>query len=158
MAMEKFRHQPLPQPQRDFDQEHIRQLMRVLEIYFTQLDSLTPNQAESYRADNFFGGFFVGGVSPSVTATGTTQVTAVELISAVNNVSTVAAGETGVLLPVAVPGVRVLVRNSDATTTLNIYPASGAQINALAANTALTLAAGETIELFAISATQWYSF
>lgn len=56
MAMEKFRHQPLPQPQRDFDQQHIRQLMRVLEIYFNQLDSLTPNQAESYRAGAFYGG------------------------------------------------------------------------------------------------------
>jgi hypothetical protein len=32
----------------------------MLGIYFAQLDSLTPNQAQSYRADNFFGGIFTG--------------------------------------------------------------------------------------------------
>jgi hypothetical protein len=35
-------------------------VLRVLEIYFDQLDSLTPNQANSYRADNFYGGLFSG--------------------------------------------------------------------------------------------------
>jgi hypothetical protein len=38
------------------------QLIRVLGIYFSQLDSLTPNQAQSYRADEFFGGVFRGNV------------------------------------------------------------------------------------------------
>ena len=42
------------------------QLIRMLGIYFAQLDSLTPNQAQSYRADNFFGGNFTG---DSVSAT-----------------------------------------------------------------------------------------
>jgi hypothetical protein len=38
----------------------VRQLIRVLEIYFNQLDSITPNQAQSYRADNFYGGTLDG--------------------------------------------------------------------------------------------------
>lgn len=33
----------------------MRQFMRVLEIYFSQLDSNTPNFAESYTADYFYG-------------------------------------------------------------------------------------------------------
>ena len=36
------------------------QFIRMLGIYFAQLDSLTPNQAQSYTADNFFGGIFSG--------------------------------------------------------------------------------------------------
>jgi hypothetical protein len=34
----------------------VRQLIRVLETYFSQLDSKTPNFAESYTADRFIGG------------------------------------------------------------------------------------------------------
>ena len=60
MALEKFRAAPLPNPPDQYSQEHIRQLIRVLEIYFNQLDSKTPNYAQSYRADNFYGGLFSG--------------------------------------------------------------------------------------------------
>jgi hypothetical protein len=37
-------------------------IIRALRLYFNQLDSLTPNQAQSYRADNFYGGDFDGTV------------------------------------------------------------------------------------------------
>lgn len=60
MAMEKFRFSNLPIPPADYSPEHLRQAFRVLELYFDQLDSLTPNQAQSYRADNFYGGTFSG--------------------------------------------------------------------------------------------------
>ena len=60
MALEKFRAPPLPQPGRAYDMQYLMQLIRVLGLYFSQLDSLTPNQAESYRADNFYGGLFSG--------------------------------------------------------------------------------------------------
>jgi hypothetical protein len=36
------------------------QFIRMLGIYFAQLDSLTPNQAQSYRADQFIGGQYRG--------------------------------------------------------------------------------------------------
>ena len=61
MALEKFRASPLPIPPSEYSPEHFRQLIRVIELYFSQLDSLTPNQAESYRANNFYGGNFTGG-------------------------------------------------------------------------------------------------
>lgn len=60
MALERFRAPPLPSPPREYDPTYIRQLIRGLELYFSQLDSLTPNQAQSYRADNFYGGAFFG--------------------------------------------------------------------------------------------------
>jgi hypothetical protein len=56
MALTRFRAAPLPQPPAEYDPQHIRQFIRVLESYFSQLDSKTPNFAESYTADDFFGG------------------------------------------------------------------------------------------------------
>ena len=60
MALEKFKAAPLPNPPAQYDPQYVRQLIRVIEIYFSQLDSFTPNQAASYRADNFYGGNFTG--------------------------------------------------------------------------------------------------
>lgn len=60
MALERFKAAPLPNPPAQYDPQYLRQLIRVLEIYFNQLDSLSPNQAQSYRAGNFYGGTFTG--------------------------------------------------------------------------------------------------
>ena len=60
MALEKFRAPPLPLPGPKYDQGQANQLIRALQLYFTQLDSFTPQQAESYRADYFYGGEFIG--------------------------------------------------------------------------------------------------
>lgn len=60
MALEKFKATPLPVPTPDYSQQYMTQLIRVLGLYFSQLDSLTPNQAQSYRADDFWGGTFHG--------------------------------------------------------------------------------------------------
>ena len=54
MALEKFRAAPLPNPGKDYDPQYIRQLVRVLENYFSQLDSVTANYAQSYRANYFY--------------------------------------------------------------------------------------------------------
>lgn len=62
MAMEKFKAAPIPAPTLEYEPQHFRQVIRVLETYFSQLDSKTPMQNDSYRADNFFGGVFNGDV------------------------------------------------------------------------------------------------
>ena len=80
MALEKFKAAPLPNPPAQYDPQYVRQLIRVLEIYFNQLDSFTPNQAQSYRADNFYGGNFTG---TNITAT---NVTATNLDAIVGHV------------------------------------------------------------------------
>ncbi|CAB4190131.1 hypothetical protein UFOVP1288_39 [uncultured Caudovirales phage] len=56
MALEKFRLSPLPGPPVQYDARYFRQVIRTLELYFSQLDSNTPNYAQTYRADKFYGG------------------------------------------------------------------------------------------------------
>jgi hypothetical protein len=60
MALTKFQAAPLPNPPAQYDPQYVRQLIRVIELYFNQLDSITPNQAQSYRAANFYGGTLDG--------------------------------------------------------------------------------------------------
>jgi hypothetical protein len=56
MALEKFKAPQLINPPQTYSRDHFLQQNRLLEIYFGRLDSLTPNQAQSYRADVFYGG------------------------------------------------------------------------------------------------------
>lgn len=55
MALDKFKAAPIPNPPSDYDAQYLRQVIRVLETYFSQLDSRTPNNAQSYTADFFYG-------------------------------------------------------------------------------------------------------
>ena len=56
MALKKFRAPSLPNPPHEYDVTYVRQLVRTIELYFSQLDSQTPNQAQSYTAEYFYGG------------------------------------------------------------------------------------------------------
>ena len=49
MAMVFFRASPLPRPLREYSEEQMFQMIRVIELYFGQLDSQTPLQAEFFR-------------------------------------------------------------------------------------------------------------
>lgn len=69
-------------------------------------------------------------------------------------ITTAAASPSGATLPTAVAGRRVVVANRGAN-SVNLYPASGAAIGALAANAPMALAVGQSVELFARSAVQW---
>lgn len=60
MALELFKFSPLPNPPDTYDAVFFRQFLRTLELYFSKLDALTPNHAQSYRAEEFFGGGFYG--------------------------------------------------------------------------------------------------
>lgn len=53
MAMEQFRAPALPLAPVQYDRQYQDQVLAALRQYFNQLDSLTPNQAYSYRADKF---------------------------------------------------------------------------------------------------------
>lgn len=55
MALDRFKAAPLPNAPSEYDAQYIRQLIRVIETYFSQLDSNTPNYAQSYTADTFNG-------------------------------------------------------------------------------------------------------
>lgn len=102
-----------------------------------------------------FGGFVAYGVSSAVSAAGSTQATATALTRPINNITTVPAS-SGVILPAATPGMRVMVRNATVT-TVRVYPNSGAQINTLGTNIQLSLETLANIEFVAFTATQWYT-
>ena len=55
MALDLFNAPPLPNAPKEYDAQYIRQVLRVIEIYFAQLDSRTPNNAQKYTADTFNG-------------------------------------------------------------------------------------------------------
>lgn len=76
MALDRFRAPPLPNPPTDWDPQYMRQVIRTLELYFSQLDSRAPNNAEKYTADWFVGGDFTGAnVSADDVQTGTLEFT-----------------------------------------------------------------------------------
>ena len=75
----------------------------------------------------------------AVSAAGTTQGTATAL-TVDYNVITTAAASSGVVLPTATAGRRIVIVNKGAN-TLSIYPATGGTIDALSANAAIQIAA-----------------
>lgn len=62
----------------------------------------------------------------------------------------------GVILPEPVAG-RILMLKNNAAAVLKVYPASGGQINAVGADTAMSLAANVSAVFMASSATQWWT-
>jgi hypothetical protein len=78
------------------------------------------------------------------------------LTADLNIVATTAANPSGVTLPAATTGRRIIVINKG-TNPINIYPASGGTIDALAANASINLAVNGVMEFNASSTTQWYS-
>jgi len=91
----------------------------------------------------------------AVAAAGSTQSNAAALSEGLNVVSA-ADGTKGVVLPTAVAGMVVIVKNT-AGAALKIYPATGGTVNALSANAAYSITNLTSTLLVASSATQWYS-
>lgn len=55
MALDRFKAAPIPNPPAEYDAQYLRQVIRVLETYFSQLDSRAGNNAQTYTADFFYG-------------------------------------------------------------------------------------------------------
>lgn len=94
----------------------------------------------------------------AVAAAGSVIGDAAALAEGINIVS--AADDTkGVGLPVAKPGMVVIIKSTVSNKILKVWPAAaGTTINALTVSTALSLASGATpVLLFASSTTQWYT-
>jgi hypothetical protein len=94
----------------------------------------------------------------ALTATaGGGQTNALALSAAINRVTTVATAADSVKLPVAVPGAVITVINAAGTNSMNVFPATGEVINALAANAAFAIAAGKTATFSCAGTKQWHS-
>ncbi len=92
----------------------------------------------------------------AVTAAGSTAADAAQLSQGLNIV-TGADGTKGVILPVAVPGMQVIVKGVTAG-VLKVYPKTSSTINALSASAAISFASGAIPAIFvASSTTQWYT-
>jgi hypothetical protein len=103
-----------------------------------------------------YAGFVAYGVSSALNSgAGTTQGTALALTRPINDVTTVAAS-TGVILPAATAGMRIIIRNGGGN-SLNVYPASGGQINTLGINVPFPHTVLTVLEFVAFSTTQWYT-
>ena len=120
----------------------------------TTTGALVVTGGAGISGDVYTGGQQIQSIATGLTAAGTTQGTALLLAKQINNVTVVAAS-SGVRLPVAVAGMRIIVRNSSVT-NLNVYPNTGAQIQTLGANVAMVLVAATMLEYVAVSTTQWH--
>lgn len=85
------------------------------------------------------------------------QGSATALIKGINRVTTVATAADSVLLPAATAGEWVVVINAAAANAMNVYPTSGDAINALSANTALSVVANKAIIFFCAVTGTWNS-
>lgn len=93
-------------------------------------------------------------IGRALTAAGTLQTDALALVNAVNEVTTTALN-TGVRLPKLYPGTEIMVFNRGAN-GLNVWPNTGASIDAGAANAAAVVATVTNARFICVSATQWY--
>jgi len=78
------------------------------------------------------------------------------LTSDYNVITTAASNPSGVTLPTATTGRRIVIVNKGAN-SVNVYPATGAAIDALAANASIALPVSGVMIFNASSTTQWYS-
>jgi hypothetical protein len=108
------------------------------------IQAANDTQAWNIQVPVLVSDLFRKGASTGLTATGGSQNAALGLVQNFNEVTTVAAG-TGVRLPsgatASVNGLEVTVWNAGAN-TLNVYPPTSAQIDALGLNNPDTIAAG----------------
>jgi hypothetical protein len=93
--------------------------------------------------------------SATVAAAGSTQANAAAVSDGFTLVSA-ADGTKGVLLPPAVAGRTVILKNN-ANAVLKVWPSSGDAVNAIAADSNYVLAAYTSSLLVAYDATTWYS-
>jgi hypothetical protein len=85
------------------------------------------------------------------------QASAVALTTCINRITTVGTAADSVKLPAAVAGLSIYVANAAAANSLNVFPATGDAINALAANAAFAIAANKTATFVCANAGQWHA-
>ena len=91
------------------------------------------------------------------------QPGATPLLGAYNRVVTVVSSGDSVLLPASMSGLDVVVINAHATNAINVFPqttdnaGAGGKINALAANSAFSVAATKTCTFYCCTAGQWHT-
>ena len=83
------------------------------------------------------------------------QAAALQLSASINRITTVATAADSVKLPASTPGMHCYVINAAAANSMNVFPATGDKINALAANAAFAVAANKTAHFICATAGTW---
>jgi hypothetical protein len=91
-----------------------------------------------------------------LTATGTTQTTALSLTSTLNGITTTSSGSGVILSAAATLGDAQKIYNGGAN-PLKVYPPAGASINGLPTNAPFLLSTRTAAECCCLSATQWFA-
>lgn len=120
------------------------------------IDGTTPGNVTNSKAVIYSAAGIVAGSSAAPAAAGTVQGNATALTKMYNAV-TGADGTTGVVLQTSAADVPCFVINTNASSALKIYPATGAQINALGANAAFSLGPDRAAWFVGRSSTLWYT-
>ena len=105
----------------------------------------------------FIGGFPTQSYQNTITAhSGGGQPSGTPITAVINRVTVVAVANDSVTLPVAAGGIQIQITNA-ASNSLNIFPASGDQINTLGVNAAFALVGGKSVSIFATVTGQWHT-
>ncbi len=149
MALKRFKASPLPNPPLDWDPLYMRQLIRTLETFHSQLDSQTPNFAEEYEAVRFIGGVIYQRPT-TVTASGALPVTASIVLADAS------AGAVTIALPTAASSAgRILtVKKVDASGNAVTLDADASET--IDGATTLALAAQYDTARIVCDGTQWW--
>lgn len=83
------------------------------------------------------------------------QANGVLITANVVNVTTVATAADSLRLPPAISGVDIVVHNSAALNSMNVFPATGETINGGAANAALAIGAGKSTTFTCLTNGAW---
>jgi hypothetical protein len=117
----------------------------------------TANISGNLNAANVIvSGYNIRSVATGIVAAGSTQGTATPLTKEINVVSTSASSATGVILPTAVAGMEITIINTSANLVF-VYPGTSSFIDTQLVNVPNTLPAGNTLQVVAVSGTQWYT-
>jgi hypothetical protein len=84
------------------------------------------------------------------------QGSATAISTVMSRFTTVATAGDSSVLPASKPGMTLTVINAGAA-SMNVFPATGEQINALGANGAFAVAAGKTCQFYCTVAGQWHT-
>lgn len=145
--------------------------LAVIDNGLDQFAATTSAELAGVISDETGSGALVFATSPSLTTpalSGETFSTAAAvtagtnaqgqgaLTSDYNVVTTAANNPSGVTLPTATAGRRIVIVNKGAN-AINVFPASGGIIDALATNASIQIPVNSGMEFNASSTTQWYS-
>ncbi len=108
-------------------------------------------------ATGFSGGYQTLSAVNGLTALAGGAQAGTALTAMINRVTTVATAADSVQLPVSVAGMSIVAINAAAANAMNVFPATGEVINALAANTAISVAANKSITFYCAVAGTWNS-